>query len=65
MLFDLGSIGTPFSFTTSPLRGEYYNAGAALNVAGTGPLSMVVDYDVQFAKDRQFHALSLGARLKF
>jgi uncharacterized protein with beta-barrel porin domain len=59
------SIGTPFSFTTTPLRGEYYNAGAALNVAGTGPVSMAVDYDVQFAKDRQFHALSLSARMKF
>ncbi len=59
------SIGTPFSFTTTPLRGEYFNAGAALNVAGTGPISMAVDYDVQFAKDRQFHALSLSARLKF
>jgi uncharacterized protein YhjY with autotransporter beta-barrel domain len=63
--FNDGSIGKPFSFTTTPLRGEYYNAGAALNVAGTGPLSMVVDYDLQFAKDRQFHALSLSARLKF
>ncbi len=59
------SIGTPFSFTTTPLRGEYYNAGAALSVAGAGPISMAVDYDVQFAKDRQFHALSLSARLKF
>lgn len=59
------SIGTPFSFTTTPLRGEHFNAGAALNVGGTGPISMAVDYDVQFAKDRQFHALSLSARLKF
>jgi outer membrane autotransporter protein len=63
--FNDSSIGTPFSFATTPLRGEYYNAGAALNVAGTGPISMVIDYDVQFAKDRQFHALSLSARLKF
>lgn len=59
------SVGTPLSFTTTPLRGEYYNAGAALSLAGTGPVSMAVDYDVQFAKDRQFHALSLSARLKF
>lgn len=63
--FNGNGIGTPFTFTTSPLKGEYYNAGAALNIAGSGPISMVVDYDVQFAKDRQFHALSLGARLKF
>ena len=63
--FTDGSIGTPFSFTTTPLRGEYFNAGASLNVAGTGPISMAVDYDVQFAKDRELHALSLSARLKF
>jgi uncharacterized protein with beta-barrel porin domain len=64
--FNTGTIaGTPFSFTTTPLKGEYYNTGAALNIAGNGPLSMVVDYDVQFAKDREYHALSLGARLKF
>lgn len=63
--FNNASIGTPFSFTTTPLTGEYYNAGAALNLAGTGPLSMAIDYDVQFDDDRQFHALSLSARLKF
>lgn len=63
--FTDGSIGTPFSFTTTPLRGEYFNAGASLNVAGTGPISMAVDYDVQFAEDRELHALSLSARLKF
>jgi outer membrane autotransporter protein len=63
--FNASAIGTPFTFTTTPLKGEYYNAGAALNIAGSGPLSMVVDYDVQFAKDREFHALSVGARLKF
>ena len=63
--FNNSSIGTPFSFTTTPLTGEYYNAGAALNLAGSGPLSMAVDYDVQFDDDRQFHALSLSARLKF
>jgi uncharacterized protein with beta-barrel porin domain len=59
------SIGTPFSFTTTPLTGEYYNAGAALTLSGNGPISMVVDYDAQFDDDRQFHALSVGARLKF
>ena len=63
--FTDGSIGTPFSFTTTPLRGEYFNAGAALNIGGTGPISMAVDYDVQFAKDRELHALSLTARMKF
>ena len=63
--FNNSAISTPFSFTTTPLTGEYYNAGAALNMAGNGPISMAVDYDVQFDDDRQFHALSLSARLKF
>ncbi len=63
--FNNGTIGTPFSFTTTPLSGEYYNVGGALNIAGSGPLSMAVDYDVQFDDDREYHALSLSARLKF
>ena len=63
--FNNGAIGTPFTFTTTPLSGEYYNAGAALNIAGSGPLSLAVDYDVQFDDDREYHALSLSARLKF
>ena len=56
---------TPFTFTTTPLSSEYYNAGAALNVAGGGPLSFAVDYDVKFDKEREFHALSISGRLKF
>ncbi len=63
--FRNATISTPFQFQTTPLSSEYYNAGAALNIAGSGPLSMVVDYDVQFDKEREFHALTLGARLKF
>ncbi len=63
--FNNSGINTPFTFTTTPLTGEYYNGGAALNIAGSGPVSMAVDYDVQFDDDRQYHALSLSARLKF
>jgi outer membrane autotransporter protein len=63
--FTNAGISTQFQFQTTPLSSEYYNAGAALNIAGSGPLSMVVDYDVQFDKEREFHALTLGARLKF
>ncbi|NJC32795.1 uncharacterized protein with beta-barrel porin domain [Sphingomonas jejuensis] len=58
-------IGSAFTFTTNPLSAEYYNVGAALNIAGSGPLSMVADYDVQFDDERQFHALTVGARLAF
>jgi len=56
---------TPFSFVTTPLSSEYYNVGAALNIAGGGPVSFVVDYDVKFDQEREFHALSIAARLKF
>jgi len=58
-------IGSAFTFNTNPLSAEYYNVGAALNIAGSGPLSMVADYDVQFDDDRQFHALTVGGRLAF
>lgn len=63
--FTNATVSTPFQFQTTPLSSEYYNVGAALNIAGSGPLSMVVDYDVQFDQEREFHALTLGARLKF
>ena len=55
----------PFSFTATQLDTDYYGAGATMNVAGNGPLSMVADYNVQFDKDRQIHAFTVGARLAF
>ncbi len=42
-----------------------FSAGATINIAGYGPISMVADYNVQFAKDRQLHAFTVGARLAF
>ncbi len=56
---------TPFGFTATRLDEDYYGAGATINVAGNGPLSMVADYNVQFDKDRQLHAFTIGARLAF
>ncbi len=56
---------TPFSFIGTPLDTDFYNAGATLNVAGNGPLSLVADYNVQFDKARELHALTIGARLAF
>jgi outer membrane autotransporter protein len=38
---------------------------ATINIAGYGPISMVADYNVQVAKDRQLHAFTVGARLAF
>ncbi len=58
-----GISGTPFAFTTTPLSGDYFNAGGALNIAGNGPLSFVADYDAQFDDDREFYTLTLGVRL--
>ena len=60
------TLGTAeFPFTATPLDRDYYNAGASIDVSGNGPLSMVADYQVQFDKDRQFHSLTIGARLAF
>ena len=56
---------TPFSFVATPLATDYYSTGATINMAGYGPISMVADYNVQFAKDRQLHAFTVGARLAF
>ena len=56
---------TPFSFVATPLTTDYYSTGATINIAGYGPISMVADYNVQFAKDRQLHAFTVGARLAF
>jgi hypothetical protein len=49
----------------TPLSGEYYNVGAALNIADNGSLSFAAEYDVQFDDERQYHALSFGTRVKF
>ena len=56
---------TAFGFTTTPLSSDYYNAGAALNVSGNGPLSMVADYDFQLDDDRKVHSLTVGMRFAF
>lgn len=55
----------PFGFTATRLDDDYYGAGASINVSGKGALSMVADYNVQFDKDRQLHAFTVGARLAF
>jgi uncharacterized protein with beta-barrel porin domain len=61
--FVASEIGTQFGFTTTPLNANYYNAGAALNIAGNGPLSLVLDYDAQFDRDREYHSFSLAVRI--
>lgn len=62
--FTNATVPTPFQFQTTPLANEDYNAWAALNIAGSCPLSMVVVHDVQFDQEREFRALTLAAHLK-
>lgn len=61
--FNTAGIANAFSFTTTPLSGDYFNAGAALNISGNGPVSMVADVDSQFDDDREFYTMSIGVRL--
>jgi uncharacterized protein with beta-barrel porin domain len=61
--FQAAAIATPFAFTTNPLRPNYYTVGAALNIAGKGPISMVADYDAQFDKDRRYNNFTIGLRI--
>ena len=61
--FVASEIGARFGFTTTPLNADNYNAGAALNISGNGPLSLVMDYDTQFDLDREYHSFTLGVRM--
>ncbi|HEX8445998.1 MAG TPA: DUF4394 domain-containing protein [Sphingomonas sp.] len=61
--FQQPGIGSQFNFVTTPLYKDFYNAGAALNISGNGPLSLVADYDAQFDNQRQFYNFTIGARL--
>lgn len=55
----------PFGFAATRLDNDFYGAGATINVAGKGALSMVADYSVQFDRERELHAFTIGARLAF
>lgn len=62
---DPGFDQTAFSFTTTPLSADYFDAGAALNVIGNGPVSLVADYDLKLDDDRRIHSFTVGARFAF
>lgn len=58
-------IGT-LAFTPTPLRRSYATAGAGFTVSGpNSPLSLVVDYNGEFAKDRRVNGITGGLRLAF
>ncbi|TRW17237.1 DUF4394 domain-containing protein [Glacieibacterium frigidum] len=68
--FSFGFAGTgnngALAFTPTPLRRSYYTAGAGFTVSGaTSPLSLVVDYTGEFAKDRNINGITGGLRLVF
>ena len=57
---------TNVAFTPSPLARSYAAAGAGFTVSGPhSPLSLVVDYDGEFARDRQIHGITGGLRYVF
>ncbi len=61
--YNTPGIAGAFNFTTTPLSGDYFNAGGALNISGNGPVSMVADFDSQFDDDREFYTMTIGVRL--
>lgn len=68
--FSFGFAGTgsnnALAFTPTPLRRSYYTGGAGFTVSGpTSPLSLVVDYTGEFAKDRTINGITGGLRLVF
>ena len=56
----------PIGFTPTALRRNYYTGGAGFTLSGAGsPLAIVVDYNGEFAKDRDIHGITGGLRLSF
>lgn len=58
-------ISAPFGFTTTPLDRDFAAVGAGFTVSGNSALSLVVDYNGQFGKDRQVNGITGGLRLAF
>ena len=57
---------TPIGFTPTPLRRNYYTGGAGFTISGANsPLALVIDYDGEFAKDRDIHGITGGLRFSF
>jgi len=66
--FGFDGLGAPASITYSPtpIGQDYATVGAGFTVSGPGsPLSLVVDYNGEFDRDRQVHGISGGLRLTF
>ena len=64
--FDGTGATTVLAFSPTALRRSYATAGAGLTVSGPhSPLSLVIDYDGDFAKDRQINGITGGLRYVF
>lgn len=67
--FGFGGVGADASrslFTPTALRRNYYTAGAGFTVSNaTSPISLVVDYNGQYDKDRSINGITGGLRYSF
>lgn len=63
-LADTG-VNSAFAFGTTPLSADFAVVGAGFTVSGASPISLVVDYNGELAKDRGIHGITGGFRLSF
>lgn len=67
--YGFGGVGADSNrllFTPTALRRNYYTAGAGFTVSGPrSPLSLVVDYNGQYDKDRMINGITGGLRYSF
>ena len=68
--FGYGFVGTggtaPLPFYPTGLRRSYYTGGAGITVSGArSPISLVIDYDGEFSKDRSINGITGGLRYVF
>lgn len=67
--FGFGGVGATagaLNFTPTALRQDYYTGGAGFTISSPrSPLSIVVDYNVEFDPDREIQGITGGLRLTF
>jgi uncharacterized protein with beta-barrel porin domain len=66
--FGFGGTGgtSALPFTPTPLRRSYYAAGAGFTVSSDHtPISLVVDYNGEYSRDRMINGITGGLRLVF
>ncbi|MGI4879748.1 MAG: DUF4394 domain-containing protein [Janthinobacterium lividum] len=62
----VGATPTELQFIPTALRRSYYSGGAGFTVSGAAsPLSLVVDYNGEYDRDRQIHGVTGGLRYTF